>query len=86
MKLQVKGAFKNHSFLSTKSRKALAYIFLCVVVTLILYFKIPLCSSAPFFPKYFLNTKTKLRKLPVKMVSFTTLLLLQDQGQRYIFL
>ena len=86
MKLQVKGSFKSHSFSLKKAEWLLHEIFFCAAVTLIPYFKISLCSSASSFSKYFSNPRSELTKLQVKMVSFTTLLVLQDQGQRYIFL
>ena len=80
MKLQFKRAFKSHSFLSQKAERLLHEIFFCAAVTLFPYFKISLCSSALSFSKYFSSPRSELTKLQVKMVSFTTLLVLQDQG------
>ena len=85
MKLQGKGAFKSHSFSSKKAERVLHEILFCGPVSLIIYFQLSLCSSAPSFSKHFSNPRSELTKLQEKMVLFITLLVLQGQGQRYIF-
>ena len=75
MKLQVKNAFKSHSFLS-KKQAGFCMKFPSVQQYLIPYFKICLCFATTSFSKYISNPRLEWAKFQEKMVSFATLVVL----------